>query len=458
MNGQQQPQQGFSGFGAQQQAQPQPQQGGANFAGAMQGFPQSQPQQPQLTPQQQYARDNPLEAAINNDMFNNMNSGAEPGMNKLANQQAAFAVPQQSEISNAAGALGQHKPQRAPAQSERLAKFAKSFNFLMVGDGTDKAMILDTCSAVAQGQAALGSANAPPPSNKFPMKAHEFSQNMRPYICSEGYGAGSRCTMHHEQKCCNGGGQECCLEGYTGNAAMHCEVPGANTHAALLHHFGVSDDAKPVFGDNIVHETQGWHLPFATSPRIDVGFMHYNNMLQATGAAQKPLVITLQSMLWDVYRFSLGAVDTNRCPSCERTPEAMYAAFEANFTRAAEHLRDQVRRSYQGPSCMVLRTQFAVHPASVGFGVPDWLPLMNKAIIRVGRQLGMPVFRYDQAMQALNRQGAKWSDIFSDVEAPDAKMLYHPAPATAAVLMDAFVEGIEKGLCDVPGTAQPGAQ
>jgi len=281
------------------------------------------------------------------------------------------------------------------------------------------------------------------------MRTEEFPRNMRPFVCEDGFGANSKCSLAPEESCC--AGDKCCMEGYTGNAAMHCANPsGSHTHVGLAHHFGLSEDATPVFDADVLRETQGFNLPFSTGSRLESAFGSFSNMLGADAdALKKPLIVTLQSMLWDVYRFSLGQVQPERCPGCDKTPEALFETFEEKLTALTVHVQKFTKAKYPGPACLVLRTQFATHPAPA-FGVPDWLNKMNSIIIKVGKQLNVPVFRYDQAIEAYNRMGNKWVDVFvkgADEEQQD--MLYHPAPATSEMVMAAFVEGIEQGLCDV---------
>ena len=240
------------------------------------------------------------------------------------------------------------------------------------------------------------------------------------------------------------------METFAGNAAMHCANPsGSHTHVALAHHFGLSEDSSPVFDADVLQETQGFNLPFATGARLESSFSSFSKMLAEDADAQKkPLVVTMQSMLWDIYRFSIGQVQPARCPECEKTPEALFKNFEEKLVALTTRVQKFTKAKYPGPTCLVLRTQFATHPAPA-FGVPDWLGKMNSIIIRVGKQLNVPVFRYDKAIEAYNRMGNKWVDIFVDAgNTGQSDMLYHPSPATSEMVMAAFVEGIEKGLCD----------
>ena len=325
---------------------------------------------------------------------------------------------------------------------DNVNRFLKTFNLLMMGDGTDKSIVMSMCNRMLQPKHRIGEWKS------FPMNAEEFPRNMRPFICENGFGANSKCSLAPEQACCTGG--TCCMEGSAGNAAMHCANPGgSHTHVALAHHFGLSEDPAPVFDADVLRETQGFNLPFSTGARLETAFGSFKNMLAADADAEKkPLIVTLQSMLWDVYRFSLGQVQPERCPGCDKTPEALFETFEEKLMALTIHVQKFTKAKYPGPACLVLRTQFATHPPPA-FGVPDWLGKMNSIIVKVGKQLKVPVFRYDKAIEAYNRMGNKWADIFVRGAAEEADMLYHPSPATSEMIMAAFVEGIEQGLCDV---------
>lgn len=325
---------------------------------------------------------------------------------------------------------------------ENVHRFLKTFNLLMMGDGTDKSIVMSMCNRMLQPEKRTDGWTS------FPMRTEEFPRNMRPFICEDGFGASSKCSLAPEQSCCTGG--KCCMDGFTGNAAMHCANPsGSHTHVGLAHHFGLSEDATPVFDADVLRETQGFNLPFSTGARLESAFGSFSDMLAAdAGALKKPLIVTLQSMLWDVYRFSLGQVQPERCPGCDKTPESLFETFEEKLTALTVHVQKFTKAKYPGPACLVLRTQFATHPAPA-FGVPDWLSKLNSVIVKVGKELKVPVFRYDQAIEAYNRLGNKWVDIFVKGAGDAEDMLYHPAPATSEMIMTAFVEGIEQGLCDV---------
>lgn len=322
-------------------------------------------------------------------------------------------------------------------------RFLTRFNFLMMGDGTDKSIVMSMCNRMLQPEQRIAEW-----ASSFPMHTEEFPRNMRPFICEEGFGESSRCSLAPEHSCCADG--KCCMDSYSGNAAMHCANPsGSHTHVGLAHHFGLSEDATPVFDADVVRESQGFDLPFSTGARLEAAFGSFTDMLAADAdALKKPLIVTLQSMLWDVYRFSLGQVQPERCPGCDKTPESLFETFEEKLTALTVRVQTFTKAKYPGPACLVLRTQFATHPAPA-FGVPDWLPKMNSIIIKVGKQLNVPVFRYDEAIEAYNRLGNKWMDIFvKGTGAEGEDMLYHPAPATSEMIMADFVQRVEQGLCD----------
>jgi len=176
----------------------------------------------------------------------------------VAARAATSDAPSTTSARNAVASMGSASVS-ASATPDGVHRFLKTFNLLMMGDGTDKSIVMSMCNRMLQPEKRTG------PWASFPMRTEEFPRNMRPYICKEGFGAGSQCMLAPEQSCCAEGGAECCMEGSVGNAAMHCANPGnSHTHVGLANHFGLSGDASLIFDADVMNETQGFDLPFST--------------------------------------------------------------------------------------------------------------------------------------------------------------------------------------------------